>query len=428
MRRISLGLLMTCVVLAGWMPQASAAGPFAPDPSWQANSSIETTVRAIAYSNTTMYIGGDFTRMRPPFAAPGTGEVTRNHAAAIDIATGDLLPWSPNVNGSVYAVEVVGSTVYLGGSFTQVNGVARKNLAAVSASTGDVLSWNPGAGASVREITEGPNGNLFVGGNFKSVAGSTRTFIAEITPSGTVTSWNPTIGQISGFACPPRCTPVIFTITFSVDGSLVYFGGHFGTVNGTPQNEVAAVRIDNDQALQPWDPDPYADANCPLCTTNETSRVYTLIVTSNKAYMCGGFWKVFHGTRRAYNVLVTNLTDGAPDVTFAAADDGDTTGCALHNGVFYIGGHFDYVGAKCSPHPPGGGATKCTADNSTTRHHAAAVDAVTGDVLAWDPTANSSHGIFTIQEGPGMVGFGGYFTKMGKVDQQSIAMYKSRLA
>jgi hypothetical protein len=425
MRRLLVGSLVSLLVVpVAWTTQpAWAAGPFAPDPSWQ----TDALVRSIAYSKSTMYIGGEFTHMRPKGAAPDTGEVSRNHVAAISLTTGNLRAWKPNVDGIVYAIEVVGSTVYLGGSFSSVNGVARRNLAAVDRTSGDLLRWRPRADDTVREIQLGPEGTLFLGGRFTTIDGKTRRHIAEITTGGKLRGWAPMIGQISGFPCPPRCPPNVLTIAFSVGGRIVYFGGHFGTVNGTPRREVAAVRIDDDEALRAWDPDPYADANCPTCTTQETSRVYNLIVTKDKAYMCGGFWRVRHGTTNAYNVLVTDLTSGAPDSTFAVGDDGDTLGCALHRGVLYLGGHFDYAGAVCSQNPPRA-STRCTAANSTYRQHVVAVDATTGEILPWNPAANSIHGVATIERGPGVVGIGGYFTQIGGSVQQGIAMYQSRLA
>ena len=406
------------------VPGVASAGRFSPQPlSYQAND----VVRGIDYGpNGTAFIVGQFTKMRPQQNPPGVGEVNRNRAAALNPKTGDLLKWNPNVNGTVYSVLVDGTTVYLAGNFTSVGGVKRTNLAAVNNSNGDVLPWNPKTSGPVRVIVKGPNGNLFIGGGFGQVNGASRKRIAELTPAGTVTSWSPNVGQVGGFACPPRCSPVVFTIDFSTDGKTVYFGGHFGLVNEVSRNEVAAVPIDDDRTVLPYNPNVYADANCPTCTTNETSRVYHMIVTSSKVYMCGGFWKVY-GTRRAYNIYVTDLTTGRPDSTFAAGNDGDSPGCALVGNVFYMGGHFNYVGPICSPNPPGGkGTTKCTAENgSTTRHHVAAVNATTGAILPWNPNANSNHGLWTIEpnDAGSVVGFGGYQTKIGGSAQEGIALY-----
>ena len=412
---------LVLAVIGALVPGVAHAGPYSPDPSYQANQ----IVRDAKFGNGAIYLAGEFTSMRPAGADPGTGEVTRNHAAAIDASTGALLPWDPNVNGVVYSLVVDGGTVYLAGKFTSVNGVARTNLAAVDATTAAVKSWNPKAGGAVRVIVKGPNGTFFIGGGFGTVNSQTRKRLAEITPAGTVTSWSVNVGQVSGFACPPRCSPTVYTIDFSTDGQTVFFGGHFGLVNNVGRNQVAAVSITNGSTLLPWDPDVYADSNCPTCTTNETARVYHLIITANKAYMCGGFWKVYHGTRRAYNVLVTNLSNGAPDPVYSAGNDGDTPGCALRGNVLYFGGHFNYVGKICSQNP-GGGATKCTVDNATTRHHVAAVNATTGEVLAWDANANSNHGIWAIEAGPnGQMAFTGYFTRIGGSKQQMIAKYSA---
>src|SRR5689334_5553327 len=87
-----------------------------PVATWQTNG----RVNAIAVSGGVVYLGGQFTSMRPPGAAAGTGEVTRNHVAAVSLATGALLPWNPNANSTVRAIKVVGTSVFLGGAFTQV--------------------------------------------------------------------------------------------------------------------------------------------------------------------------------------------------------------------------------------------------------------------------------------------------------------------
>jgi hypothetical protein len=404
---------------------AHAVSAAPPDPSWQ----TDDIVRTVAFGNGAIYLGGEFTHVRPPGADPGVGEVVREHAAALNRKTGDLLRWNPKVDGIVWAIAVWKSRVYLGGNFDSVGGKLRSNLAAVDATTGDVLNWAPRANGEVRTFRLDAGGQLYVGGSFSKVNGASRQRLAKLDRKGELTPWAPTVGQVGGDPCPPRCSPVVFSIDLSTDGKTVYFGGHFGKVNGSNRNEVAAVDAGAGKTVRPWNPDVYAPTNCPTCIPNETHRVYRVIITDTKAYMCGGFWKVWHQQERAFNVLVTNLTDGHPDLVFAAADDGDTTGCELRGDVLYLGGHFNYVGAACSPNPPAGTITqKCTADNATTRHHVAAVDARTGALLPWRPSANSNHGVWAIQKGPGSIVFIGHFTRMGGVDQEGIARYSAHLA
>src|SRR5579884_2895316 len=55
--------------------------------TWQTNA----PVHAVLYSGGVVYIGGEFTEVRPPNSS--TGDVARNHIAAFDQSTGDLLPW-----------------------------------------------------------------------------------------------------------------------------------------------------------------------------------------------------------------------------------------------------------------------------------------------------------------------------------------------
>ena len=264
-------------MIGGATGQALAANPFPPTAFWQTNG----TVRAIAFRGNVVYVGGEFTSVRPPGAAAGTKEVARHNVAAFNTKTGAVLKWNPGANGTVRTIVATSTRIYLGGSFTTVGGRARSNVAAVS--LGGVASqWNPGANRSVFVLRLGPNGRLFAGGDFTKIGGKVRQHLAEIgrSASAPVAAWGPAIGQITGFACPPRCSPRIFTISFLANGHRVYFGGHFGLVDGVARNEAAAVPIDNSSQVLAFNPNIYAAANCPTCTTVETSRVYRIIATA----------------------------------------------------------------------------------------------------------------------------------------------------
>ncbi len=391
--------------------QALAQNP--PHQSWQTNG----TVRAVVISHGVVYLGGQFTTMRPANTPLGSARaVVRRNAAAINATTGRLLPWNPNVAGRVDALRVIGNRVYLGGLFTAVGGNARANVAAVGPAAGKPTAWHANTNGSVRALEATPGGSVLLGGDFTRVAGRARTRLAEVTPASKVTAWAPKIGQVTGFACPPRCHPSVFTIRMSATGRTVYFGGHFGLVNDVSRNEAAAVPLAHGGTTLAFNPNIYADANCPLCTTPETSRVYNIIPTATRIYTCGGYWKV-NGSTRSFNVSAFNPTSGALITGFRGQDDGDTPGCALRAGVLYIGGHFNVAGFNCEPNQ---------LQFCTTRHHVAALDAATGSVISsWNPGANSVHGLLAIANAPGAVAFGGYFTRIGATNRQGIALYRS---
>ncbi len=94
------------------------------------------TVRDIIVVGNTAYLGGQFTSLT---SANGATTVTRNHAAAIDMTTGNLLPWNPNVNGTVYAILPSGSNVYRGRVVHHRSAVQRTRTS--PRSTPPVVRW-----------------------------------------------------------------------------------------------------------------------------------------------------------------------------------------------------------------------------------------------------------------------------------------------
>ncbi len=382
-----------------------------PDRTCQTNA----VVRSIMYLNGVAYLGGDFTQAAPAGATMGgAGTVTRHGLAACSEKTGAILSWNPGANGRVYSLAHIGKTIFVGGHFTTLAGKARQNIGAVTTG-GAATAFNPGAGNTVYVVRVAPNGNVFAGGTFGTLGGKKHAKIGELSASGAAVAWNPKVGQVTGFACPPRCHPVVFTIAFS--GSTVYFGGHFGLVDGQSRNSAAAVSTAG--ALLQWNPNVFASANCPTCQTVETERVYTLIpdTATGEVYACGGFWQV-NGNKRSFNLAAFDPVTGALDPHFTVQDDGDTPGCALHKGVLYFGGHFNYVGVGCQ---------HSTVAPCFVYHHVAAANVVTNTVLSWNPGANSNHGIYTVRQDATHVGFGGYQTRFGGRLQEGYAAYSSTL-
>ncbi len=156
------------------------------------------------------------------------------------------------INGVAWDQEVIGNTVYVAGEFTAarpagaapgVDEVPRSNLLAYDIRTG-VLSttWVPSVNSVVNDIEASPDGSrLYIGGNFTTVNGATHRRIAALdaTTGARIASFNPNPnGNV--YAVAPTNTAV-------------YFGGVFGTVKAVTRPRFAAARA-SDGALLDWAP------------------------------------------------------------------------------------------------------------------------------------------------------------------------------
>ncbi len=97
--------------------------------------------------------------------------------AALDLRTGDPLPWGALFNGYVSGIAVSEGKILVAGSFTNVDGRTRLQVAAVDARTGDVTSWDPEADSHLWVVI--PSGDrVFVGGNFETIGRQRRSKFA----------------------------------------------------------------------------------------------------------------------------------------------------------------------------------------------------------------------------------------------------------
>jgi hypothetical protein len=373
---IGIGMAAGAYALA-WSSVAGAAVGSHPVPTYQTNGRVNT----IVVTASRIYIGGKFTSVRPAGAGAGTNEVTRNRVAAFDKGTGALLAWNPNANGTVRAIQPVGSTVYLGGAFTAVGGKTRNRLAAVDAATGAPTAWKPTADSEVFGLDYAA-GILYVGGGFANVSGSSRQHLAAFTTAtGALSSWTPSPdGQVKALA-------------LTADGSKVMVGGDFTHVNGAAQDHIAALSPSSGGTL-PWSDHVGAPV---IALQTDANGVYTAVGGA------GGSFAAFDPATGHRN------WDGGTD--------GNVTAVSAVGGTVYFGGHYNnYCG-------PGHGYHTCP--TSTTRRHILAVDESTGALQSWNPGANSSLGVFALRGDPatGDLFAGGDFTKIGGANQQGLAEF-----
>jgi hypothetical protein len=378
--RLVAGVVIALGVSQAAMPAANAA-PITNVPDDTA--SFNGDVRSVEYFNGVIYVGGAFT------AATQNGQtIPRNHVAAIDEETGDLLPWNPNTNGTVWALAVTPSATYLGGSFGRVGGVTRHNIASVAtAGTGSV---NAGFTASVTsgsvKAIAASGSSVYAGGTFTVADGQARSRLA---------SFDAQTGALNtGFNAVPNDT----VRTLAVGNGEIYAGGEFTTMNGLTRGRHLAPVDPTTGALQ-------AGFNSDL-----TYRVMNIAVTSTTIYAAadgsgGHLWATaLNGAQR----WIVTADGGFQAVTVL----GDTV---------YAGGHFGNVCSSLRT-----GSHGACLDGSAKRQKLLAVD-TDANLQAWAPQANSSLGVFDLDSDPatGRIAAGGQFTgfNFGRISQPHFAQF-----
>jgi hypothetical protein len=380
-------MLLALAVVAGSGLVASATAATATldgqvGPSYQTNG----RVAAIVTVGDTVYIGGDFTSVRPAGAAPGTGEVPRSRLAAFRLSTGALLPWNPGANSTVADLSASpdGQTIYLGGNFGRIGGKVRQHAAAVTADTGAVTPFVANTDYRVYAITA-TTSRIYLGGNFNTVNGVARSRVAAVDPTGAPDgSWT------------PNADSSVRAIAVSPDGTSVYVGGDFSSINGdTTQRRIAKLSA-VDGTPQPWRAHP-------------GYPIWSVVVTADTVYLGGD---------GAGGHVAAYSTKGARH--WVTQTDGGVQAIALFDGLLYAGGHFDNV---CVDHTTGPTSGFSCPVASAARHKLMAVDPATGEVDAWDPGANSSLGVFALTASSGALHVGGDFTRIGQKAQQGYGVF-----
>jgi hypothetical protein len=105
--------------------------------------------------------------------------VSSTEVGALDVRTGDRLPWHAQLDGSSWGLAATAETVYVAGSFTTVDGKTRPRIATIDAKTGAATSWDPEADSHLWVII--PSGGLvFAGGNFETIGRQRRSKFAVL--------------------------------------------------------------------------------------------------------------------------------------------------------------------------------------------------------------------------------------------------------
>ncbi|MBB5871169.1 hypothetical protein F4553_004548 [Allocatelliglobosispora scoriae] len=337
-------------------------------------------VMALATKGNILYVGGAFTH-----AYVGGKSVARTRLAAINVATGVLLPWKPTADAPVRALAANEAAVFIAGEFATINGTKRDSLAAVDPTSGSnkVFSHKISGHPKTLALT---SQRLYLGGSVTSVDGVVVQGAAAFDLSN---------GALAKGWAPKPNKSNVNSIVIGSGG--VYLGGSFtnvGSVAGT--KSLALV-------------DPATGAAKAGFTPDIAYNVNGLTLNGDKVYAAvagpGG------------RIMSVNAANG--DAAWTVTTDGDVQAVAVLDSVIYFGGHYDRVCKTSSVGDKG----FCN-DGSDIRIKIAAVN-MAGKLLGWNANANGVKGVTALISSPGLgiVAAGGTFTQVNGKPQQRLVIF-----
>ena len=340
------------------------------------------------------------------------------------------------VNGRVSAIVQVGDTVYVGGTFTQAaeNGGAgpaslpRSNIAAFDATTGALIgTWDPSINGEVRALAASSDGSrIYAGGSFTTVDALGRSnLVALDAVTGEVDPlWSAnTSGGVNALA---------------VWGNRLYIGGGFGTVNGVGRTNLAAVDTASAALDTVWKP-----------AANALVRTLALSPDGSRVYAGGDFTTVSKLSRR--NLAAIDRTTGgvvgwqpnpgyrifgvvANSTTVYSAGGGSANALAAWDAatgarkwVKRSDGDFQAIGLS-GPVVYAGGHFLYY-DGHAAPRRIVAVDGNTGNLRPdWTPALNGSMGVWAISvKGGTRLALGGDFTLVSGDTRQHYAQFTGQI-
>jgi hypothetical protein len=331
------------------------------------------SVYAIAQSGGTMFVGGSFHKVTN---SSRTVTYTRANLLAFSASTGAVAPLATTFDGAVWALLANGSSLYVGGNFRNVDGVAHRGLVKLNLSTGavdptfkPVIKW--GNVTEIRLV----GGRLLVGGTFPKR-------LAALDPTTGADTGYLALG-ITGSVASNAGSTRIYRFAVNPAGDRLVAIGNFTTVAGQPRRQAFMVRLGSSATLSPWHP----QALDLPCSSNDIP-VYLRDVD----FSPDGSYFVFasSGYVPRHGDIGTAVCDAAS--RFETADESSlarptwinyTGGDTLHavaatGSTVYVQGHQRWMENPFGADSAGPGAVS--------RPGIAAVDSATGKVLAWNPT------------------------------------------
>lgn len=352
---------------------------------------LDGDVYAIEEIDNWIVAGGDFTQVR---LADGT-IIAQSYLVAFDKDTGALIDtFLPQLDGEVLALSRGANPgeILVGGRFNTIDGKGRKKLARLYTDGSVDSTWIANANAAVHDINFTDNGRLFIGGSFTKIDGEFIDNVAEIDyATGDVnTAFSFDFTGEGGWFSGGRSTRHVEALPGTTKLLVVHSANE---IDG--QQRLASAIFDVANPAAPFLTD-YS-----INSFFDGAR-YGALPTNGDLSPDGSFYAMSTniGDNAPHHdmVLAFPTTGGAntmPIWTHRMRDSVFAVG--ISNNAVYAGGHFCYIdagpGATIDGTDVGADCTGVRRGPGIWRWQLAALDVNDGTPLDWDPGSNAGRGI-----------------------------------
>ena len=314
-KRLALVVLAAVGALAATTSPAFALSATA-DTTWMTNGKVF----ALARSGNTLYVGGKYTQQVSP---DGLSKIKVKSLSRYDATTGDAIPgWAPKMTelgkaGTVNAIAVSGdgSIVFVGGNFDAVDGQPVTNFAALSAADGTLIPGFQHKFTTAVHVILWTATDTYVGGAFQKV---------DAVPTSRLAAIDSTTGNIDpNWVAAANNT--VRSMALASDGTTMFIGGIFTTMNGVSRQSVARVSRTTG-ANDAW--------AIPAGTIAPPQTAWALLPVGNRLY--AGFGK---GPNYAAAFRLDNGTSGSQVWRFSTVGNDESLAMSPDGTRLFIGGH-----------------------------------------------------------------------------------------
>ena len=386
-KKLSVLLIAVLAVFASPLLSMQSAGAFplqsrvvSTNPADNTPHVVDGNINKFALMGNTMYAGGTINTVREQGRAT---VFTRHNIMAFNPATGAVLPFAPNINGQVWSIQpgASGTTMWIAGDFTSVDGIAARGLVKYDLVNNRVMTaFNARLNHEATNV-QTVHGQIVVAGKFSSAGGVARKALASLDPiTGNAT---PYINlNINGRVADNSGPTLIYRFSMNPAANRIVMIGNFTSVAGQSRSRVAMINV--------------SPGSTSLAPFNDI-RFYAACHSSLPVYFRDVDWS----PDGSYFALVSTGGWGASPLcdTTSRWDDfvnnsgptwinytgGDTLhSVAVTGPAVYVGGHQRWLDNPEGQDFAGPGAVS--------RPGIGAIHPVTGKALSWNPTRNRGVG------------------------------------